>query len=71
MEPEFLTLDEGQEVDRNQIERYSGTQGVHDNGFLELAIAAPQSGFGGHYLHGDLFEMARPISFTWCRTIPS
>jgi death-on-curing protein len=39
------------------------TLGVRDNGLLESALAAPQSGFGGHYLHGDLFEMASAYLF--------
>jgi death-on-curing protein len=56
-------MDEVLEVHRDQIERYGGTMGVRDNGLLESALAAPQSGFGGHYLHGDLFEMASAYLF--------
>ena len=63
MYPKFLTLDDVLEVHRDQIERYGGTLGVRDNGLLESAIAAPQSGFGGHYLHADLFEMASAYLF--------
>lgn len=63
MDPKFLTLDDVLEVHRDQIERYGGTLGVRDNGLLESALAAPQSGFGGHYLHGDLVEMASAYLF--------
>jgi hypothetical protein len=69
MNPQFLTLDEVMDIHRNQIERYGGTLGVRDAALLESALAAPQSGFGDQYLHGDLFEWHRPISSTWCRTI--
>lgn len=51
------------DIHRDQIERYGGTLGVRDNGLLESALATPQSGFGGHCLHGDLFEMASAYLF--------
>lgn len=63
MEPLFLTMDEVLEVHCDQVERYGGTLGVRDIGLLESAVAAPQSGFGGHYLHGDLYEMAAAYLF--------
>ena len=63
MEPLFLTLDEVLEIHRDQIERYGGTLGIRDQALLESAFAAPQSGFGGHYLHGDLYEMAAAYLF--------
>ena len=63
MNPQFLTLDEVMDIHRNQIERYGGTLGVRDAALLESALAAPQSGFGDQYLHGDLFEMASAYLF--------
>lgn len=63
MDPKFLMLDDVLEVQCDQIERYGGTLGVRDNGLLESALAAPHSGFGGHYLHADLFEMASAYLF--------
>jgi len=69
MNPQFLTLDEVMDIHRDQIERYGSTLGVRDAALLESALAAPRSGFGDPFLHGDLFERHRPISFTWCRTI--
>jgi death-on-curing protein len=63
MEPLFLTLEEVRAIHRDEIERHGGTLGVRDNGLLESAVAAPQSGFGGHYLHSDLYEMAAAYLF--------
>ena len=63
MEPLFLTLEEVLEIHRDEIERHGGTLGVRDNGLLESAVATPQSGFGGHYLHGDLYEMSAAYLF--------
>lgn len=63
MNPQFLTLDEVMDIHRDQIERYGGTLGVRDADLLESALAAPQSGFGDHYLHGNLFEMASAYLF--------
>jgi death-on-curing protein len=63
VEPLFLTLEEVLEIHRDEIERHGGTLGVRDNGLLESAVAAPQGGFGGHYLHSDLYEMAAAYLF--------
>ncbi len=63
MEPLFLTLEEVLEIHRDEIERHGGTVGVRDQGLLESAVAASQSGFGGHYLHGDPYEMAAAYLF--------
>ncbi|HSQ52478.1 MAG TPA: Fic family protein [Nitrospiraceae bacterium] len=53
MSPQFLTLDEVMDIHRDQIERHGGTLGVRDAELLESALAAPQSGFGDQYLHGN------------------
>ena len=63
MNPQFLTLGEVMDIHRNQIERYGGMLGVRGAELLESALAAPQSGFGDQYLHGDLFEMASAYLF--------
>ena len=63
MNPQFLTLNEVLEIHRDQIERYGGTLGVRDVALLDSALAAPQSGLGDQYLHGDLFEMAAAYLF--------
>ncbi|CUS36935.1 type II toxin-antitoxin system death-on-curing family toxin [Candidatus Nitrospira nitrificans] len=70
MEPLFLTLEEVLEIHRDEIERHGGTLGVRDNGLLESAVATPQSGFGGHYLHGDLYEMAAAYLFHLAQNHP-
>lgn len=63
MEPLFLTLEEVLEIHAEMIDRYGGSAGVRDQGVLESAIAAPQSGFGGQYLHTDLYHMAAAYLF--------
>ena len=63
MSPQFLTLDEVMDLHCDQIKRYGGTLGVRDVTLLESALAAPQSGFGDQYLHGNLFEMASAYLF--------
>lgn len=70
MNSQFLTLDEVMDIHRDQIERYGGMLGVRDLELLESAIAAPQSGFGDQYLHGNLFEMASAYLFHVVRNHP-
>jgi death-on-curing protein len=62
-DPVFLGLDECLEIHRDQIARYGGSPGVRGLGLLESALAMPQAGFGGVYLHADLFEMAAAYLF--------
>lgn len=56
--PVFLTLEEVLEIHQDQLARYGGSDGILNSGSLESAIAQPQATFGGHFLHGDVFEMA-------------
>lgn len=63
MDPSFLQLEEVLEIHRDQIARYGGGAGVRDLGLLESALAMPQAGVAGRYLHGDLFEMAAAYLF--------
>jgi death-on-curing protein len=63
VEPDFLTLDEVQELHRDQIERYGGKAGVRNLGLLESALSAPCAGIAGQYFHADLFEMAAAYLF--------
>jgi death-on-curing protein len=62
-DPVFLTLGEVIEIHRDQIERYGGDPGLRDLGLLQSAMAMPAAGFGGRYLHTDLFEMAAAYLF--------
>src|SRR5437660_1772537 len=63
MTPRFLTLEEVIEIHADQIERYGGSPGIRDKDLLQSAVAVPESGFGEHYLHTDLFEMAAAYLF--------
>ena len=59
--PIFLSLGEVLEIHRDQIGRYGGDLGIRDLGLLQFALAMPAAGFGGRYLHTDLFEMADSV----------
>ena len=63
MNPVFLSLGEVLEIHRDQIERYGGDPGIRDLGLLQSALAMPAAGFGGRYLHSDLFAMAAAYLF--------
>ena len=63
MNPIFLTLGEILEIHQDQISRYGGASGIRDIRLLQSALAMPAAGFGGHYLHSDLFEMAAAYLF--------
>ena len=51
------------EIHSDQIERYGGENGIRDLGLLQSALAMPAAGFGEHYFHEDLFEMAAAYLF--------
>ena len=63
MNPQFLSIGEVLEIHRDQISRYGGDSGIRDLGLLQSALAMPAAGFGGRYLHGDLYEMAAAYLF--------
>lgn len=69
-EPDFLTLDDVLRIHENSIQLYGGASGIRDEGLLQSALAMPQSGFGGQYLHGDLFEMAGAYLFHLVKNHP-
>ncbi|TWT41829.1 hypothetical protein RAS1_29520 [Phycisphaerae bacterium RAS1] len=62
-EPSFLELAEVLYIHADQIERYGGIASIRDAGLLESALAMPRAGFGGAWLHHDLFEMAAAYLF--------
>jgi len=70
VDPDFLTLAEALAIHRDQIERYGGDAGIRDLSLLESAIAMPQAGVRGEYLHADLFEMAGAYLFHIVRNHP-
>lgn len=57
-EPQFLSIEDVIDIHADQIDRYGGSLGVRDVELLQSAIGMPEAGFGDHYLHADLFEMA-------------
>lgn len=54
----FLTIDNVQYLHAKQIERFGGEDGLRDLPLLDSAVAMPQAGMGGAYLHEDIFAMA-------------
>ncbi len=63
MQPAFLALDEIIAIHQDQIARYGGSEGVHDWGLLQSAVAMPAASFGGQFLHADQCEMAAAYLF--------
>ena len=61
--PVFLSLGEVLKIHRDRIERYGGKPGIRELGLLQSALAMPAAGFGGRYLHTNLFEMAAAYFF--------
>ena len=70
MPPVFLNLSEVLRIHRDQIERYGGEAGIRDLGLLQSALAMPTAGFGGRFLHSDIFEMAAAYLFHITRDHP-
>ena len=63
MDIDFLSVADVMEIHADQITRYGGESGVREIGLLESAVHQAQAGFGGEYLHADLFEMAAAYAF--------
>jgi len=70
MDPRFLTPEEAVAINLDQVARYGGLAGVRDEGLLLSALATPQAGFGGEYMHRDLFEMAAAYLFLIVKNHP-
>lgn len=70
MELRFLDLAEVIEIHLDQIERYGGAAGTRDLALLQSAVAMPQAGLAGTYVHGDLFQMAAAYLFHITRNHP-
>jgi death-on-curing protein len=70
MTPEFLDLLEVIKIHVSRIELYGGGAGVRDVGLLQSALAQPQAGFGGQYLHEDIYLMAAAYLFHIARNHP-
>ena len=61
--PLFLAKHTVLEIHDEQIAEHGGDPGLRDEGLLESALAQPQAGFGGQYLHENLFAMAAAYVF--------
>jgi len=59
----FLPLERIIQLHEESIARYGGDSGIRDRGLLESAIAQPQAGFAGQYLHEDIHAMAAAYLF--------
>ena len=70
LQPVFLTVSEVLRFHRRQIEEFGGTDGIRDMGLLQSALAQPESGFVGYWLHADIFEMAAAYAFHLCKNHP-
>lgn len=65
-----MTLAEVLAIHSDQILHYGGTEGVRDMALLQSAVAQPEAGFGGQWLHADLYEMAAAYAFHLCGNHP-
>lgn len=54
----FLSSEEVQKLNRNQIEVFGGSLGIRDLGTLLSALDMPRSGFGDQYFHKTIYEKA-------------
>ena len=70
MTPVFLDLADVLEIHETRVQLYGGSPGLRDLSLLISAIEQPQAGFGGEYLHNDLFEMAAAYLFTFLEITP-
>lgn len=61
--PEFLDIEDVVELHALQLARYGSTDGVHDRGLLDSALAQPQATLEGEFVHPDLFAMAAAYLF--------
>lgn len=69
-EPDFLTLVEIIEIQRNQLELYGGDTGIRDYKLLTSAVFMAESTFDGEFLHENLFDMAAAYAFHICQNHP-
>ncbi len=68
--PRFLDLADILEIHQSRITLYGGTYGIRDLGMLQSALAQPQAGMNGEFLHKDLYEMAAAYLFHIARNHP-
>lgn len=59
----FLSVSDVLAIHHESIEIEGGSHGLRDIGLLESAVAMPQQGVGGAYLHEDIAAMAAAYLF--------
>ena len=70
LDPFFLSYEQIVELQRGQIDQFGGSHRIRDEGLLASALAQPEAGFGGVYVHKDLFEMAAAYLFHLVKNHP-
>jgi death on curing protein len=68
--PIFLRIDEVIRLHDLQLDHFGGLEGLRDMGLLESAVAMPQAGFGEHFVHTDVYEMAAAYVFHLVKNHP-
>ena len=68
--PIFLGIDEVIALHDLQLDHFGGLEGLRDRGLLESAVAMPQAGFGEHFVHADIYEMAAAYLFHLVKNHP-
>lgn len=68
--PIFLGIDEVIALHDLQLDHFGGLEGLRDRGLLESAVAMPQAGFGEHFVHADIYEMAAAYVFHLVKNHP-
>lgn len=59
----FLTLKQVLRLHDQSIHRFGGSHGMRDQGALESALAQPEMGFGGTYVHESIYDKAAAYIF--------
>jgi len=54
----FLSYKQAVILHAAAIDAFGGLHGLRDQGLLESALAMPEAGFAGEYLHNSLFDKA-------------
>ena len=61
--PDFLSVEDVEQLHREQLELFGGRDGVRDRHALESAVWTPAATFDGRYLHVGVFSMAAAYAF--------
>jgi death-on-curing protein len=60
---DFLSVEDVEQLHREQLELFGGQDGVRDRKALDAAVATPAASFDGEYLHASVFSMAAAYAF--------